>query len=383
MTILSNIHATDDAELKELLIKNLPATIKAGNEKHLSNIFEYKTHTALTKCKFINFNTRSRISIMVFDIDKVGDQLALEYFKNIEGLLNFIVEKIGFEPTYILETQKGFHFGYHLKNHIFTHQPKALEYLKNTKKALTELLGCDPNASHRLNGVWRNPLLHPHYYSSAINYELSDFKEFLPLRENVKKAYTAHVKIDESFLIEGNRNKALYRYAMKFAKGQTALSEIEIVNFLIGVNSKCPKPLEADELQLIASSVYGYWCKGSIEFGRLTQREPIANEGIMEFEKMANLSFEEYEEETKRRQRLSAQRTNKIRDQDKAQAQLIEARRISALKRKIENQKKIREAIEFLEDNGIKVSISSISRKAKINMRTVSKYYCVISPIVV
>jgi len=114
MTILSNIHVTDDAELKELLIKNLPTKIKAGNEKHLSNIFEYKAHTALTKCKFINFNTRSRISIMVFDIDKVGNQTALDYFKNIEGLLSFIVEKIGYEPTYILETQKGFHFGHHL-----------------------------------------------------------------------------------------------------------------------------------------------------------------------------------------------------------------------------------------------------------------------------
>lgn len=375
MTILSNIHVTDDAELKELLIKNLPAKIKAGNEKHLSNIFEYKTHTALTKCQFINFNTRSRISIMVFDIDKVGDQTALDYFKNIEGLLSFIVEKIGFEPTYILETQKGFHFGYHLKNHIFTHQSKALEYLKNTKKALTELLGCDPNASHRLNGVWRNPLLHEHYYSGVINYELSDFREFLPLRENVKKAYTTHVKIDDSLLIEGNRNEALFRYAMKFAKGQTALSEAEIVNFLIGVNLKCSKPLEADELDLIASSVYGYWCKGSIEFGRLTQREPIPNEGIMEFEKMANLSFEEYELETKRRQRLSAQRTNEIRDQEKAQAQLIEARQSSVVKRQIANQKKIREAVNFLDEHGVKVTISSISRKAQINMRTVAKYY--------
>ncbi len=375
MTTLSNIHITDEAELKELLIQNLPARIRAGNEKHLSNIYEYKTHTALLKCKFINFNTHSRISIMVFDIDKVGDQTALDYYKNIEGLLSFIVEKTGLEPTYILETQKGFHFGYHLKNHIFTHQPKALEYLKNIKKALTELLGCDSNASHRLNGVWRNPLLHPHYYSGVINYELSDFREFLPLRENVKKVCKASIKIDDSLLVVGNRNKALYRYAMKFAKGQVALNEAEIVNFLAGVNSKCSTPLERDELELIASSVYIYWKKGSIKFGQLTQREPIANEGIMEFEKMANLSFEEYEAETKRRQALSAKRTNEIRDQEKVSSQLIEARRILALKRQVENQKKICEAVIFLEENGIKINVSSISQKAQINRRTVVKYY--------
>jgi hypothetical protein len=375
MTTLSNIHITDEAELKELLIQNLPARIRAGNEKHLSNIYEYKTHTALLKCKFINFNTHSRISIMVFDIDKVGDQTALDYYKNIEGLLSFIVEKIALEPTYILETQKGFHFGYHLKNHIFTHQAKALEYLKNIKKALTELLGCDSNASHRLNGVWRNPLLHPHYYSGVINYELSDFREFLPLRENVKKVCKASIKIDDSLLVVGNRNEALFRYAMKFAKGQGKLGEAEIINFLAGVNSKCSIPLERDELELIASSVYIYWKKGSIKFGQLTQREPIINEGIMKFEKMANLSFEKYEAETKRRQTLSAKRTNEIRDQEKASAQLTEARRNSALKRQIENQKKIREAVRFLEDNGIKVSVSSISQKAQINRRTVAKYY--------
>jgi hypothetical protein len=62
-------YKTGKEELKELLIKNLPSKIKAGNEKHLSNVTEYKTIIALNKCKFINFNTSERISFMVFDID--------------------------------------------------------------------------------------------------------------------------------------------------------------------------------------------------------------------------------------------------------------------------------------------------------------------------
>ena len=82
MTTLQK-YKTKNEELKELLIKNLPTKIKAGNEKHLSNIYEYQTVKALDKCKFINFNSYKQISFMVFDIDKYEDKTAKEYFKNI------------------------------------------------------------------------------------------------------------------------------------------------------------------------------------------------------------------------------------------------------------------------------------------------------------
>ena len=126
MTQLKKYTENEKEELREVLIKNLPSKIKAGNEKHLSNVVEYKTIIALNKCKFINFNTKERISFLVFDIDKFEDKTAKEHFKNINGLYDFISEKIGLEPTYILETQKGFHFAYHLKNHIYTNQKKLL-----------------------------------------------------------------------------------------------------------------------------------------------------------------------------------------------------------------------------------------------------------------
>ena len=57
--------------------------------------------------KFINFNSSSRISFMIFDIDKYNDVTAKEYFKNVETLFEFITKKIGYEPTYLLETDKG------------------------------------------------------------------------------------------------------------------------------------------------------------------------------------------------------------------------------------------------------------------------------------
>jgi len=375
MTILSK-HNTDSAELKELLIKNLPVTMKAGNDKFYSNIRVYKTVTALLKCRFINFNSSHRVSFMVFDIDHYGEMRAIDHFKEIDALSDYIVEKIGLEPTYILKTEKGFHFAYHLKNHVYMHQPKAVEYLRNIKIAITKLLGCDINGSHRLRGVWRNPLLHEHSYSEQINYELSDFKSLLPERRaSFKKIRKTKVSIDDSQLVMGNRNNYLFICAMRFAKGFTILDANDILDYLIDTNARCETPLELDELQGISASVHIYWSNNTIRFGRLATEQKTINEGIMEFPKMANLSFEEYEAETKRRQKLSAQRTNEMRDQEKASAQLSEARRISVLKRQADNQKKVREAVGFLEEQGMKVSISSISRKANINMRTVAKYY--------
>ena len=110
MTEIKKYTENEKEELKEVLIKNLPSKIKGGNEKHLSNVVEYQTIIALNKCKFINFNTKERISFLVFDIDKIEDKTAKEYFKDINGLYDFISEKIGLEPSYILETAKGFHF---------------------------------------------------------------------------------------------------------------------------------------------------------------------------------------------------------------------------------------------------------------------------------
>lgn len=375
MTKLLTTTITDYDELKELLIKNLPARIKAGNEKHLSNIYEYKTFKALQSCKFINFNTKERISWMIFDIDHVGEITALEYFKNINGFSEYAIEKLGIEPTYVLQTQKGFHFAFHLKNHIYTNQQKPLEYLKAIKKAITALLGCDENASHRLNGIWRNPLLHDYYYSTQFNYELKDFKDFLSKQKTPKCTVTQIVKLDKNSLTVGNRNKALWEYAMRYAKGRTALTPSELVKILVEANSHSKVPLEMDELNIIASSAHKYWREDKIAFGTLTPKEPNPNEGIMKFPKMAFLPLEVYEAEVKRRQQLSAQRTNEIKNQEQAKNQLEEARLKSAQKRQEANQKKVFDAIAHLENEGLKITISAISRVAKLDRRTAGKYY--------
>ncbi len=374
MTTLSDNNITLNDELLELFIKNSPAFFKAGNEKHLSNIKTYPSKVTLEKCKFININTNERISFMVFDIDTYGGMTAREYFKTTNNFLAYIVEKIGIYPTYVLRTDKGFHFAYHLKNHVFTDKQKSVDYLVAIKKEIGKRLGCDKRASNRLYGVWRNPLLHDFYYMGHINYELKDFKHLLPVREKRTHTTASKVTIDKSLLVTGRRNDQLFRYAMKYAKGQTSLNIQHIYDFLVQTNEQSDLPLEDKELHSIASSAYRYWEEGKILFGTLCNKEKNINEGIMEFPKMSGLSYEAYLQEVKNRQRLSAKRTNEIKDKEKAKRQLQQAREQSAQSRKAKNEEKIFQAITQLQREGLKVTVSAISKIARINRRTVAQY---------
>ena len=374
MTTLQKYKSKNE-ELKELLIKNLPTKIKAGNEKHLSNIYEYQTVKALDKCKFINFNSDKQISFMVFDIDKYEDKTAKEYFKNINGFYEYISEKIGLEPTYILETPKGFHFAYHLKNHIFTNQKKPLNYLLSIKQVITELLKCDSIASNRLSGVWRNPLLHTHYYSAQINYELKDFKELLPnIQYNKHHSIKVNVKINDDELIKGQRNTTFFKYAMRYAKNQKLITQNDILNYIKNINESKKVNLLNSELNQIANSVFKYWKNGTIRYGAITTKKDI-NEGIMNFPKMQNLSKEDYDLETKRRRKISAIRTINIRDKENNKVQLLEAKKNYEIKKQEENQEIVLKLVLEFENQGKKINFSEIAKLCNLDRRTVKKYY--------
>ena len=210
------------------------------------------------------------------------------------------MEKIGLAPTYILETEKGFHFAYHLKNHIFTHQPKALNYLTLIKRGITQILNCDERASHRLNGVWRNPLLHSCFYSSCLNYELSDFKKFIaPKIVKVKKTYTNFkFNIKDKDLQKGSRNTTLFNTALKFAFSQENSSIEDIYTFINNINISRNVGLCDKEISTICWSAYNYRERGDYKDNSSYEDRNI-NTGIMEFPKMRNLPYSEYLAETK------------------------------------------------------------------------------------
>lgn len=375
MTQITNI---DENELRELLIKNLPNQIKGGTEKENSNIKSFPTSHALKECKFINFNTKERISFMVFDIDSYEDKSALDYFKNINNFLEYIVQIIGLEPTFITQTKKGFHFAYHLKNHIFTHQKNALEYLKTIKESITQKTNSDLSASHRLNGVWRNPLKHTHYYSHQINYELNDFKNLLPKQ---RKKYDSKKSTSKLFIQKdlevGERNRGLFYNGMRYAKFEESVTVENIYQFLQSINLELDEPLEEDEVLKISESVFKYKINNKIDdkFGKVDSQKKDINNGIMEFEKMSNLSYEEYQQETKRRQSLAAKRTCEVRDQSKNKEQLKKVREQYINKKYLENEIKIRDAINYYITNNEKINVSKIAKLCNLDRRTVKKFH--------
>lgn len=376
MTILRKEFIDEYDRLEELLIKNLPYEIKGSNEKHTANAFKHRTKSALQRCDFIHFNSKERISFMIFDVDKVGDQTAIEAYPTINDFWNYMNEKVGLEPTFITQTSKGYHFAFHFKNHIFTHQTKPLNYLNAIKESMIELLGCDIKGSSRNYGIWRNPLRHNHYFSDSYNYELNDFKDLIVPKKSIQKKFDRDVtlrQVSSGLLYDGNRNNAIFYAAMKWAKNRKELKVEDIFFYAVSVNHKCDIPLDQKEVMAISSSVYKYYSSDSIFILSDTQNVRDMNIGVMNFKKIKDLSKEEYDLEVKRRQSLSAQRTNQML-KDK-QANITKARKVFQETCLSKNRLKVQSTIKKLASEGEKINISKIARMTDLDRKTVRKYY--------
>lgn len=371
---------SDFDELKDLLIPNLPALINAGNEKTKANFEAFKTFDAIRYKKFISFNSRERISWMIFDIDKVGEKTALEHYENINNLLTVLVEKLGFEPTYILQTEKGFHFAFHLKNHVFYNNKNAMRYLKAIKAEVIELLGCDKNASIRNRGIYRNPLNHRFYFSQNYNFELKAFRHLLKNdKPIVKRTETAQktilsTNIDISI---GNRNDGLWRYAMSYAKGLKNSGDIQreyIFKAIEELNNTLQEKLEEKELESIANSAYGYTIRDENLFPALTakKRENV-NYGAMCFQKIKGLSPKEYEQEVKSRRQMSAIRTNKNLTEEQEMTRRERALSNAENKAKVAKEK-VMEAIRVMTFLQEKITVRSVADTAKVSKDTANLY---------
>ncbi len=128
------------------------------------------------------------------------------------------------------------------------------------------------------------------------------------------------------------------------------------------------------ELKQISNSVFKYWQSGKIRYGAIPTKKDI-NEGIMNFSKMRNLSKEEYELETKQRQKAAALRTVNIRDKEKNKKQLLEAKKDYEIKKQEENQKKVLDIVLELQNQNKRINFSEIGRLCKLDRKTVRKYF--------
>jgi len=299
-----NINSYSKKELFNLLIKCFPDKISGWNSKEFTLRLEYKTAFQLTHKKWIEYNI-DFIHFLIIDIDNNTD---------MELLLQKSIQ-LNCKPTIICQTDKGVQLFWYLPNRIKYEWETAINFLKDIKRVLTKLFNADTHASHRLTGIWRNPLLHPFIFTGEY-YNLSDFKPLLQRYHQSKKSlqqrFNQSVRIHKiqtnNFKFEiGNRNNFLWFNGMAWSHNKN-YSETQILNYLLTLsNSELP----LIEIEKIAKSIHKYNQLGK-NYIKFTPLKNKVNKGAMQFQPIHNLSAEEYQKEVKRRQSLSAKRTNKL-----------------------------------------------------------------------
>jgi len=353
----NNCNFRNDTELLKFLIKRLPKKIRAFKEKKFSSNITLNTIYALKSCRWIEYN-QGWVNMLLFDLD---------YKITVEEAFLECIFKINHKPTFVLETDKGVHIAYALKNIIKYDWEKTIRLARYVKEAITELLKADKFGSLKIKGIWRNPLLHKNIFIKNL-YNLEDFKHLITERKHyiINDINITTTKINKnnfSFKL-GNRNNYIFYNAMKEIK---EADYTKIYNYIYNLNIKESiknnvEKLEDRELQKIAKSVLRYNLNNKNYVGKIKKE---INRGVMKFEKIKNLNKKEYEKEVKRRQRLSAHRTNKI----------LKEKRIEIMtQRKKKTKQKIKEAIETLKTLDEKITITKIAKETNLSRQTISKY---------
>jgi hypothetical protein len=146
--------------LHSWLMDALPPTIHGANEKTSKSSFK-PTDEALHD-KFIRYGTKKSVNVIIFDHD---------YIKlSLKAYAEWLEEKINIKPTFITKTTNGYQFGFILNRPIFkfkydTKLTDEYKQAQELKKRITRTINADAQGSHRLIGIWRNPLEHEHIFN--------------------------------------------------------------------------------------------------------------------------------------------------------------------------------------------------------------------------
>ena len=180
--------------------------------------------------------------------------------------------------------------------------------------------------------------------------------------------------IKDKDLQKGSRNTTLFNTALKFAFSQENSSIEDIYTFINNINISRNVGLCDKEISTICWSAYNYRERGDYKDNSSYEDRNI-NVGIMEFEKMKRLSYDEYVAETKSRQKLSALRTASIRDKEKNKNQLLEAKQNYINEVQNKKRSEVLNTVLILQNLNEKITVSAISRMTGIDRKTVKKYY--------
>ena len=117
-------------EILEFLIPSFPVKIKSGNTKTTSNKTFFPTAYAIDNHKFINYNSKERINFLCFDLDYHDGAEAIKSFPTIQDFKKHLIDQLGaeLEPSFIIQTTKGYQFFYHLKVPVLAKYKNSIQF---------------------------------------------------------------------------------------------------------------------------------------------------------------------------------------------------------------------------------------------------------------
>jgi len=268
---------TNEDNLFRLLLKNLPARIHASNNKSGAySKASVNTSFALKNNTFIEFNSKERITIAVFDKDTHEGKTALEYFEDLLTFQEWLIEMIDIVPNYICQTTKGFQFGFVINGFMTVQKgyfPKTSpqQYLMDIKSKYIQYLELDKVASARNNAIFRNPIKHTYIAYTNIIYDLNDLSKALPIdvleHENKTTNSVSYLSVGKNQPITSHRNDSIFKLCcQEFAYTRPTLKTIFGFANYINKNN-CYEPLGASEIKSIARSIYKRSQEGTLKSG--------------------------------------------------------------------------------------------------------------------
>jgi len=175
---------TGEEHLFSLLMKNLPSKVHCSHNKAGARSKpSIPTHIALKSYEFIEYNSKERVTIVVFDKDLHKGVVAKEYFPDIPTFYEWLIEKLDLQPTYVCETNKGYQFGFVIKGFLTVQHTHAIhnktpqKYLQDIKSRYIDFLELDKIASSRSHATFRNPIKHRYLSFPQKIYNLNDLNQ--------------------------------------------------------------------------------------------------------------------------------------------------------------------------------------------------------------
>ena len=354
------------------LITRLPKRVCSWNSKeHFHLRGNSPTVVALNGSKWIEYN-QGWVNMLIIDIDRPI---------SLEMAINECLE-IDFEPTWICKTDKGVHVAFSLENMISYDWDKALQLARHIKVKLTELLKADKQGSHKLKGIYRNPLMHEHYYSGLL-YSLDDFKKYLLNRDvSPKQQFKKHIakekRKQKRYKYEiGSRNDYVFRSAMLQSKDKNLNHEdtLSLVRDICRFESMNTGVPQIDDKELIRTArqikIYNDKDMNFVSSNNVDIRD--INRGAMNFEPICMGEYiepEEFKRIVKERQKLSAKRTNERKDdmtRSEAAANMRKRKHYQTIG-------KLETSLNILRMSDTKINISTLAKESGLSRNTVAKY---------